>query len=53
MGSRQRLFGGDFDTDFDVMKDGRFLMIQNEPVGLTLVVVPDWLTELHRLTGPK
>ena len=51
--SRQRLFGGEFDADFDVSKDGRFLMIQREPLGLTLVVVPDWLTELRRLTGAK
>jgi serine/threonine-protein kinase len=51
--SRQRLFGGDFDPDFDVSKDGRFLMVQREPVGLSLVVVPDWRAELRRLTGAK
>jgi len=50
--SRQRLFSGDFLDDFDVSKDGRFLMIQGG-LGPTLVIVPNWLTELRRLTGAK
>jgi serine/threonine-protein kinase len=51
--SRQRLFSGDFQGDFDVSKDGRFLMIQGNPLGPTVVIVPNWLTELRRLTGAK
>jgi hypothetical protein len=35
-----------------VTKDGRFLLI--EPLSNpTLVVVPDWRTELRRLTGAR
>jgi serine/threonine-protein kinase len=50
--SRQKLFDGTFDVDFDVTKDGRFLLIQplSNP---TLLVVPDWRTELRRLTRVK
>jgi Tol biopolymer transport system component len=50
--SRQRLFSGTFEWDFDVTKDGRFLLI--EPLSNpTLVVVPDWRTELRRLTEAR
>jgi serine/threonine-protein kinase len=50
--SRQKLFDGPFEWDFDVTKGGRFLLIQplSNP---TLVVVPDWRSELRRLTGVK
>jgi Tol biopolymer transport system component len=51
--SRQRLFSGAFEWDFDVTKDGRFLLIQPLSAGPTLVVVPNWRTELRRLTGVK
>src|SRR5262249_53566482 len=51
--SRRRLFSGDFERDFDVAKDGRFLLIQRDPVGPSLVIVPDWLTQLRRLTRTK
>jgi eukaryotic-like serine/threonine-protein kinase len=49
--SRKLLFAGNFEWDFDVAKDGRFLLIQNESAGPTVVVVPNWRTELARLTG--
>jgi hypothetical protein len=37
-------------VDFDVAKDGRFLMIESATSGVSLVVVPNWRTELRRLT---
>jgi Tol biopolymer transport system component len=52
--SRERLFEGRYEQDYDVSKDGkRFLMIESETSGLGLVVVPNWLTELRQLTGGK
>ena len=49
---RDALFDGRYEMDYDVARDGtRFLMIQSEAVGVRLVVVPDWLTELRRLTS--
>ncbi len=49
--SRAVLFEGRYETDFDVSPDGtRFLMIESETSGLNLVVIPDWRTELRRLT---
>ena len=52
--SRQPLFsGGAFEWDYDVAKDGRFLLIQNQSAGPTVVVVPNWRTELARLTGAR
>jgi serine/threonine protein kinase/Tol biopolymer transport system component len=52
--SRQALFGGNtFDWDYDVAKDGRFLLIQNQYPGPAVVVVPNWRTELARLTGAR
>jgi eukaryotic-like serine/threonine-protein kinase len=50
--SREPLFEGRFDDDFDVSPDGsRFLMIESETSGLSLVVVPQWRSELRRLTN--
>jgi Tol biopolymer transport system component len=50
--SRTPLFSGHFEEDFDVAPDGsRFLMIQSQPTGLELVVVPNWRTDLKRLTA--
>jgi eukaryotic-like serine/threonine-protein kinase len=49
--SRDSLFTGSYEQDFDVAKDGRFLMIQSEPSAVTIVAIPNWLTELRRLTG--
>jgi Tol biopolymer transport system component len=51
--SQKLLFSGAFEWDFDVTKDDRFLMIQDQSAGPTLVVVPNWVTELQRLTGAK
>ena len=48
--SRTPLFTGRFEDDYDVSKDGRFLMIQSEASGLGLVVVPNCRTELRQLT---
>jgi hypothetical protein len=48
--SRTPLFTGRFEDDYDVSKEGRFLMIQSETSGLGLVVVPNWRTELRQLT---
>jgi eukaryotic-like serine/threonine-protein kinase len=51
--SREALFAGNFDREFDVAPDGkRFLMIQEESAGVDVVAVPNWLTELRRLTTP-
>jgi serine/threonine protein kinase/Tol biopolymer transport system component len=50
--SRQKLFEGPYEREFDVSTDGtRFLMIKSESSGLGLVVVPNWLTELRQLTA--
>jgi len=50
--SRQTLFNGLYDREFDVSPDGsRFLMIETRSSAMTLVVIPNWLTELRRLTG--
>ena len=52
--SREALFDGHYEVDFDVSKDGtRFLMIESESAGLGLVVVPDWRTELRQLTSAR
>ena len=49
--AREALFEGEYGPDFDVSRDGtRFLMVASETTGPSLVVIPDWLTELHRLT---
>jgi Tol biopolymer transport system component len=51
--SRDALFEGRYEPTFDVSKDGRFLMIESAASGLSLIVVPNWRTELRRLTtGP-
>ena len=50
--SREVLFDGRYEVDFDLSKDGtRFLMIQSASAGTNLVVVPNWRTELRRLTA--
>ena len=49
--SRQMLFDGPYDREFDVSPDGsRFLMIETRSSGISLIVIPNWLTELRRLT---
>ncbi|MEO8622016.1 MAG: protein kinase [bacterium] len=52
--SRQVLFDGHYELDYDISKDGtRFLMIESESSGLGVVAVPDWLTELKQLTATR
>jgi serine/threonine-protein kinase len=52
--SRTPLFSGRYEDDYDVSSDGtRFLMIELRPSGLELIVVPNWRTELRRLTAGK
>ncbi|HEX6315544.1 MAG TPA: hypothetical protein VFZ73_11820 [Gemmatimonadaceae bacterium] len=46
--SRVALFNGRFMEDFDVVPDGRFLMIETEASGVELVAVPQWRAELKR-----
>jgi len=48
--SRESLFEGRYMDRFDVSKDGRFLMVESAASGLSLVVIPNWRTELRRLT---
>jgi hypothetical protein len=51
--SRAALFNVDRLIDFDVTKDGRFLVIEADGPNTSLVVIPNWKTELQRLTsGP-
>jgi serine/threonine-protein kinase len=48
------LLEGTYEREFDVSPDGqRFLLVKPEASGISLVVIPDWLSELHRLTGSK
>ena len=49
--SRTTLFSGSFSDDFDVAADGRFLLVESERFGVSLVAVPGWRAELRRLTG--
>jgi Tol biopolymer transport system component len=51
--SRSKLFEWAFSSDFDVAKDGRFLMIDQVGDDQNLVVVPNWRTELRRLVSEK
>ena len=49
--SRTTLFEVRGQSDVDLAKDGRFLMIEQESSGSSLVVIPHWRTELRRLTS--
>lgn len=49
--SRATIFEGRYDGDFDLAKDGRFLMVELESSGASLVVIPNWNSELKRLTS--
>jgi hypothetical protein len=49
--SRTTLFEGRYGADVDVAKDGRFFMIESDTSGASLVVIPNWRTELKRLTS--
>ncbi len=49
--SRAALFSGPYADDYEVAADGRFLMIESERSGVSLVAVPQWRAELRRLVG--
>jgi serine/threonine protein kinase/Tol biopolymer transport system component len=49
--ARSTLFEGRYDADYDLAKDGRFLMFESDNSGTSLVVIPYWKTELKRLTA--
>ena len=52
--SRNTMFDGRYETDFDVSKDGtQFLMIESQSSGLGLVAVPNWITELKQLASMR
>jgi serine/threonine-protein kinase len=52
--SREPLFEVRAELDFDVSADGsHFLMIETEAIGLGLVAIPNWLTELRQLTAVR
>ena len=51
--SRELVLKGPFEQEFDVSPDGsRFLVLESEAASATLVVVPNWMTELRRVTAP-
>jgi serine/threonine-protein kinase len=51
--SRELILKGPFAQEFDVSPDGfRFLVVESEAASTTLVAVPNWLTELRRVTAP-
>jgi serine/threonine-protein kinase len=50
--SRTALFSGQYLPDYDVSADGkRFLMVESQASGVSLVVIPNWRTELRRLVN--
>ena len=52
--SREVVVKGPFASEFDVSPDGsRFLVIEPDEMGSTLVVVPNWSSELIRVTTPR
>lgn len=49
--SRNALFSGDYNSEYDVSPDGtRLLMFQAQPVSGELIVVPNWAAELNAKT---
>ncbi len=51
--SREIVVKGPFPEPFDVAPDGsRFLVFESQTAGATLVVIPNWRTELRRLITP-
>ena len=49
--SRQMLFERAYERELDVSPDdSRFLMIETTSSGISLIVIPNWLTELRQLT---
>ena len=52
--SREVIVKGPFANEFDVSPDGsRFLVIEPDETGSTLVVVPNWSSELRRVTTSR
>ena len=52
--SREVVVKGPFANEFDVSPDGsRFLVIEPDEMGSTLVVVPNWSSELIRVTTAR
>jgi len=50
--SRALIVKGTFQEQFDASPDGsRFLVLEAETAATTLVVVPNWITELRRMTA--
>jgi len=49
--AREQLFTARYERDFDVTPDGRFLMFEPVSSSRSVVVIPDWRTELRRLTS--
>ena len=49
--SRKSIVAGNYGVDFDVAKDGRLLLIEQDDSGQSLIVVPNWRTELRRMAG--
>jgi hypothetical protein len=51
--ARDLVVKGPFLEDFDVSRDGsRVLVLEANASDRTLVVIPNWITELRRLTAP-
>ena len=51
--AREIVVKGPFPEPFDVAPDGlRFLVFESQNAGATLVVIPNWRTELRRLITP-
>ena len=52
--SRTGLFPWRYMPDFDVSPDGkRFLVVEAQASGVSLVAIPNWRTELRRLTSQR
>ena len=50
--ARDVIVKGPFSDDFDVSPDGsRFLVVETDASDNTLVVIPNWITELRRVTA--
>ena len=49
--TREVVVKGPFANDYDVSRDGsRFVVIEPDDASATLVVIPNWVTELRRMT---
>jgi serine/threonine-protein kinase len=49
---QEPLFSGEYEREFDVAPDGsRFLMLQPIASDVSIVAIPNWITELRKLTA--